>query len=560
MSNDFVAREKSAREQISLTYDYKKWREDFILIVLRISVILGVFLVAFSFSGSSPLERILYIALYAVVFGVTALPAPYKARAYMFLAVVFIIGVNSVLHWGPWLDGSIFFFAFITLAALLFDNRADVAALALSAAVFLTLGALQISGALQLQSDHPIVAQTTLLDWAAYAIDLLIPGTIIVVAVSRFKSEFDAVVARLQAAFGQVAEERAQLEARVQERTEELEARNAQLRASTVVARGVAEIREIEELINEIVSLTAEQFNYYHVGLYLLDEGKKTAFLQASSSDKGKELVGQSFHIEPSRRDPFFAVVEKNFHLIANDIETDRFFHDSNFPQTHSRMLLPLTTRGNTIGILDIHSQQPGAFSPQEAEVLQTTADLAAVSIDNARLLDETKNLVSQLEASIAAQTHETWSRFASRKTPAYQYTPAGVRPVFSPRQSVAKESESLDVLLALHGQKIGRLRLTRKGVFAKWSEREKLLVEKIAEQVALALENSRLVEEAQRNALRDQLIAATSARVRETLDIESVIRTAAAELRKVFDVKEAEVAVGFLHAGKSGASGLKSD
>ena len=84
-----------------------------------------------------------------------------------------------------------------------------------------------------------------------------------------------------------------------------------------------------------------------------------------------------------------------------------------------------------------------------------------------------------------------------------------------------------------------------RKGYATEWSERERALVEKIADQVALALENSRLVDEAQKSALRDQMIANISTRVRETLDVESVVRTAATELRRVFDLKEAEISIG---------------
>jgi len=62
---------------------------------------------------------------------------------------------------------------------------------------------------------------------------------------------------------------------------------------------------------------------------------------------------------------------------------------------------------------------------------------------------------------------------------------------------------------------------------------------------VALALENSRLVDEAQKNALRNQMIASFSSYVRETLDVDAVIQTAATELRKVFDLKEAEIFIG---------------
>ena len=74
-------------------------------------------------------------------------------------------------------------------------------------------------------------------------------------------------------------------------------------------------------------------------------------------------------------------------------------------------------------------------------------------------------------------------------------------------------------------------------------------MIEKIGEQIALALENSRLVDEAQKSAQRDQLIANISSRVRETLDVEAVIRTASTELRKVFDLKEAEISIGLPQA-----------
>lgn len=93
--------------------------------------------------------------------------------------------------------------------------------------------------------------------------------------------------------------------------------------------------------------------------------------------------------------------------------------------------------------------------------------------------------------------------------------------------------------------KKIGAIKLKRRGISTSWSEREQQLVEKIADQVALALENSRLVDEAQKSAMRDQMIANVSTQIRETLDIEAVARTAATELRRVFDLKEAEIVVG---------------
>jgi GAF domain-containing protein len=541
--------------QPASAFDYKGWRETFINIILRLACILGVALIAFSFSTASLTDRILFIGIYVILLAVTLAPVKYEARAFTLLFMTYAIGVNSILSWGPWLDGSVFFIAFIALSSLLFDQRLDLVALGLSVLTFAIIGMMEQTGLYQLRAEG--APQTLWGDWAAYTIDFSIISAILIIAIEQLKREFSRALKNIQNALDTLAGARSQLENRVRERTEELEMRAAQLRSSASISRTIAELQNVSEVIEMTTRLASERFGYYQVGLYLLDEPRRNAFLQAASSAAGKELVGQGFRIEPDRLNPIHRVVEGNRPYFASDNDPVDFMRDPNFPLTRSRMILPLTVRGDVIGILDIHSDQPRIFNVQDAETLQTLADLVAISIDNVRLIDETKNLVRQLEAYTSAQTRENWSKFTSRQKPAYQYTPAGVRPLFA---STKRESgESLKVPLTLHGQNIGVISLKRKGVAISWSERERMLVEKVATQVALALENSRLVDETQKRALRDQVIANISARVRENLNIESVLQTAATELRKAFDLKEAEISIGALQENPSSAKPLSN-
>jgi GAF domain-containing protein len=527
--------------QPSSSLDYKGWRETFILTILRIASILGVATIAASFSTATITDRILFISLYILLLIVTLSPIKYSVRAFAMLFMVFTVGVNSILAWGPWLDGSIFFAGFITLSALLFDQRVDIFALAVSIITFVLIAILQQMGIYQFRS--PDVPETTLIDWVSYTINFSIVSAILIIAIDQFKRELSNVIQGIQNSFQALATERAQLEDRVRERTDELSTQAARLRSSATISRTIAEMRDIAELMETAAKLASEQFGCYHVGLYLLDEHKKTAFLQAASSDAGKKLVGQGLRIEPGRLTLINKVVERNRPIIVSDADKASFIRDDDFPLTRSRMALPLTVRKNVIGILDIHSDQPQYFNIQDAEALQTLADLVAISIDNVRLLNETKNLMRQLEANTFTQTRETWTKLTNRRKPAYQYTPAGVRPIFANSQQ--RDPDGMHIPLVLHGQSIGNITLKRKGATASWSERERVLVEKVAEQVALAIENSRLVDETQKSALRDQVIANISTRVRETLDVESVLRTATTELRRVFDLKEVEVSIG---------------
>lgn len=536
-----ILQSSTTENSISAPFDYKSWREGFLLNTLRIACLLGLGLIIISYSTSTIVDRIMYISLYAILLAVTFLRVSYTIRVFSLLFTVYAVGTNSILTWGPWLDGSIFFIAFVMLTSLLFDQRVDIFALLVSVLTFALIGGLQQAGIYKFNDQN--VPVTTILDWAVYTLDFSIAAGVLMIAINLLKQEFARVLNEIQQAFKTLTSERAQSEERVRERTDELEAQTIQLRTSTDVARTIAEIQDISELMETATRLTSEKFNYYHVGLYVLDEEKRTAFLQAASSPTGKELIGQGFRIEPDRRNVFNLTVGQNRPVISSDTDGYSFIQDANFPLTRSRMTLPLSVRGNVIGVLDMHSDRSQAFTQQNAEILQTLSDLIAISFDNTRLINETKNLLSQLNLSTSFETRDTWSKLTSRNRPTYQYTPAGVRPIFSTNKQ--ENRDGLLVPLILNGQNIGAIKLKRKGESIKWSDRERALVEKIAEQVALALENSRLVDEAQKSALRDQMIASISTRVRETLDVESVIRTATTELRRIFDLKEAEISVG---------------
>lgn len=527
------------------TFDYKGWRERFVILVLRVATLLGLGMLLVSFSTGTARENILYTILFLSLLAITFLQSPYWLRAGTLSALSFIIGLNALLTWGIWREAELFLLFSVVMASLLFDRRVDIITLAMSVLAIAIVAFLNSAGQLTLLAPSaPAIGIAT---WINFATDFAVIGVISISALNLFKREFSHVTEQIRVAFNALLMERSQLEEHIQARTQELEIKANQLRSSTSIARKVTQIQDITELMNAMVHLTAEHFGYYHVGIYLLDTRKKIAFLQAASSQAGKELIASGYRVEVEQRNAINLIVEQGRPYYIGDSPGAGLLKEEAFPSTRSRMVLPLQVRGSIIGVIDLHSELEQVFSQEDAENYQSLADLVAVSIDNVRLLSETRALVSQLESFTAYQSKQSWQSYSGNRTSAYQFTPAGIRPIFPSTQDAKEAVDGLKIPLLLRGKSIGSITLRRKEGSAGWSERERVLIEKIAEQAALALENSRLVEEAQRNAQRDQLIANISSRVRETLDVDSVVRTAAVELRRVFDLKEAEVSVGTL-------------
>jgi GAF domain-containing protein len=71
-------------------------------------------------------------------------------------------------------------------------------------------------------------------------------------------------------------------------------------------------------------------------------------------------------------------------------------------------------------------------------------------------------------------------------------------------------------------------------------------LIEATAAQTAQALENARLIQETQYKAYQEELIGEFSSRIRESLNLDSLLRTAVRELGDRLNLSEVEAYVGW--------------
>jgi GAF domain-containing protein len=332
------------------------------------------------------------------------------------------------------------------------------------------------------------------------------------------------------------------LEQRVEERTRQLAQKSEFLRSAAFIVRSIAELQDVPTLLEKVVQLTSEFFGFYHVAIYLFDEERRIAFLQAASSDIGKKMMENGFHIESNSKNITGYISEQNkAYSISDDRESKgRLISEGKLEATRSELSIPLSVRGKITGVMDFQSKESHTFNQDEIETLQSLVDQIALSIDGVHLINDTQAFVNELESLTMQQTKDVWKRYLENRGIAYQYTPSGTK-LINLRQNKSKPQGGIQVPLRLRGQEIGMLTLQGKEA-ARWSERERDVAEKVVSQLALALDNSRLLEETRQRAIQQQTVNEISARLSRSLDTDLLLQTAARELGALPNVSEASV------------------
>ena len=123
-----------------------RWRENFLNIVLRVAAVFGGVMFLYALFHGDYRILIIYGLIFAILLLITLAPISYSIRAGVFSALVYLIGAAILLGYGISADASMFFLAFITMTALLFDHRLGYAALALSVVTMSIVGWLALSG------------------------------------------------------------------------------------------------------------------------------------------------------------------------------------------------------------------------------------------------------------------------------------------------------------------------------------------------------------------------------------------------------------------------------
>ncbi len=436
-------------------------------------------------------------------------------------------------------------------------DRQSLGALVLVGGIALGLG---LGGALYVarRISRPIIEMSEVaqqMGEGALEQRVAVPG---IVELDALAAAFNAMGGRLQSVIGS-------LEGQVDSRTQDLERRAAQLRAATEVGRAITTVRNLDDLLAQVTHLISQSFGFYHVGIFLLDDAGEYAVLRAANSSGGQEMLQAGHRLAVGAQGIVGYVTSERRTRIALDVGEDAVhFENPYLPETHSEMALPLLIGERLLGALDVQSRETSAFVPADIEVLEGLADQVAIAIENARLFTEAQAAIAAEKRAYGEVSAEAWQQLLrARAGWGYRYAQQAITSVEGawraemreaaekqqPVQRGGPEDDVADVpTLAIpiqeRGQVVGVLSFRKDNHEAQWTPDEVAVLEDLVQQLGVALESARLYEDTQRRAVREQLTGEITARIRETLDLDSMMQTAAREIRAALGLYDVVVAL----------------
>lgn len=361
--------------------------------------------------------------------------------------------------------------------------------------------------------------------------------------VFELQTNFNTMTDRLQDFITNLEQRVAERTGELQKRSQELEesrsqvgAQLEQLHTIASISRNIANIQNLERLLPEVTRLISDGFDFYHVGIFLNDEGGTYTLLRASNSAGGQRMLARQHKLAIGRTGLVGMVAQSGNARIALDTGLDAvFFENPDLPDTRSEIALPLRVAGNIIGVLDVQSRQPNAFDQSDTETLSILADQIAIAIQNAQLFEETRAALNESETVYRRYIRQEWrSLLETRQIPGFEFDSSGIRPIKgNGAQKTGKPAaQQTGFPITIRGEVIGTLNVRSEG---KTLDPDSLdILRATAERVALAIENSRLILESQRRATKEQTIGEISARLGASINIDNVLRTALMELGQV--------------------------
>ena len=190
---------------------------------------------------------------------------------------------------------------------------------------------------------------------------------------------------------------------------------------------------------------------------------------------------------------------------------------------------MPLVIGDRVLGALSVQSTREADFGPQVIETMQNMVGQVSIALENARLFQEAQENIREMRTVQQQYLLQGWQGL-SEENEKLEYRIG---------DEENDNSVKLEVPISLRDQILGQIMLEGQ---AEWTPDQQSLVDAVATQAAIALENARLVSESRHIALRERMAAEINSKIWSSATIDGVLQTVVKELGRRLDASSATI------------------
>lgn len=374
-----------------------------------------------------------------------------------------------------------------------------------------------------------------------------------------------------------------------------------QLETAAEIARDISGSLNIDELLIKAVNLIRERFNFDHASIFLHDLPGEFAVIREATGEAGAQMKRSGYKIGIGSKSIVGFVSSRGEQLIVNDTTKDvTYYANPLFPDTRAEAAIPMKIGERILGVLDVQSSKPYAFSEDNLRSLQILVNQIAVAVVNAELFAETQEHLSQhrllhhITTTVASGT--TLDEALDSAVNGLQVTLGGDRVIIllanrekkilevkasmgyaeditklqvplgngvigwvaihrrplrindvtlDPRYlEISSNTRSeLAIPLVYRNELLGVLNVESEQVEA-YTENDEEMLGTLGGSLAAIIANARLLEQIRLQAERERLVYEVTSKIRRSTDIQSIMMTTASELTRITGARYAKLQI----------------
>jgi len=163
------------------------------------------------------------------------------------------------------------------------------------------------------------------------------------------------------------------------------------------IARELSASLNPDELMEEVVALLHENFDYYYVGIFIIDPVTDELIVHHDRTDQGEMLAKARL---PAGTGIVGHAALTGEPFLTNDVDKVLFYHPHPLlPHTQSELAMPIKVNDRALGVLDIEQSPPRRLTGRDLQLVGAIAEQLAVALQKASLYSDLQASLQQEKA-----------------------------------------------------------------------------------------------------------------------------------------------------------------